>query len=101
MNIASLTSFIVTLTAIESGILNNYDTASDTIKSGLIQAVIDDNSVGFSKFVMNLGWDATSSDILFEFIQSTAAPQLGPGLAFGQFERRSQWQTNDIFRVME
>eukprot|EP01084_Bolivina_argentea_P320484 556081_1 len=80
----------------KSGIINDYAVAHDIIKSGLIQTVINDNFVGFEEFVTNIGWNADESDILFAFIQTTASPQLGPGLAFGQFERRSIIWTNDI-----
>eukprot|EP01084_Bolivina_argentea_P228881 386457_1 len=97
MNILVFTTSILSIT--NSGILEDYSRADDTIKSGLIQTAIDNDNVAFCLYVSDLGW--AGCDLLFSFIQRTASPQLGPGLAFGQFERRSQWTSNDITEVMQ
>eukprot|EP01084_Bolivina_argentea_P056423 103280_1 len=95
-----LTELIITITIIltaSGSIFDDFVASDDFIKSGLIQTVIDDDSIGFSQYVATLGWNQTESNILFSFIQLTASPQLGPGLAFAQFEVRHTIVTNDVF----
>eukprot|EP01084_Bolivina_argentea_P082292 149001_1 len=83
-----------------SNILTSYIQLDQEIKDGMIQTVIDNDSVAFDAIVAHLGFDVTASTLLFDFIERTASPKLGPGLAFGQFERREEYiQTAEIQKV--
>eukprot|EP01084_Bolivina_argentea_P086954 157118_1 len=104
MQILTSFTFILTISEIkftESGIINDYVSSDKLIQSGLIQSVINDDLISFSEYVADLGWNQNKSDTLFSFIQQTASPQLGPGLAFGQFERRSAYHQNDQSEYVE
>eukprot|EP01084_Bolivina_argentea_P086955 157120_1 len=84
-----------------TSIISQYVAADPLIRNGLIQTTVDDDLAGFVEYVTDLGWDTAAANTLFSFIQRTAAPQLGPGLAFGQFERRSMVITTAIINKIE
>eukprot|EP01084_Bolivina_argentea_P061767 112912_1 len=88
--------FLAVLMVLSNGsILQDYDALSDDIKSILIQTVIEDDLTAFTGLINDLGFDITVSSLLFDAIGRVASPQLGPGLAFGQFERKTAFTQND------
>eukprot|EP01084_Bolivina_argentea_P303121 523279_1 len=82
-------------------IFHNYVVLDAEIKSMLIQIVIEDDFTAFNSVISELGFDTNKSSLLFDAISRTASPQLGPGLSFGQFERRSTFTQNDVEENVE
>eukprot|EP01083_Nonionella_stella_P302981 1046904_1 len=89
------TILLLFVLSINGSILQEYDRLSDDIKSILVQTVIEDDLTAFTGLISVLGFDITVSSLLFDAIGRVASPQLGPGLAFGQFERKTAFTQND------